>query len=89
MTTLYFEAGLEDNLRKVGFSKECRVDPQIVVGLLIIASHHDLWHVEQSFRMSESDLAARPIYHYLKDSIEAHPHHLRHRPRDRPRPASP
>ena len=38
----------------------------------IIASYHDLWHVEQSFRMSKSDLAARPIYHYLKDSIEAH-----------------
>jgi len=38
----------------------------------VIASYHDLWHVEQSFRMSKSDLAARPIYHRLKDSIEAH-----------------
>lgn len=38
----------------------------------IIDSYHDLWHVEQSFRMSKSDLAARPIYHHLKDSIEAH-----------------
>lgn len=38
----------------------------------IIASYHDLWRVEQSFRMSKSDLAARPIYHRLKDSIEAH-----------------
>ena len=38
----------------------------------IIASYHDLWHVEQSFRMSKTDLAARPIYHHLKDSIEAH-----------------
>jgi len=38
----------------------------------VIASYHDLWRVEQSFRMSKSDLAARPIYHYLKDSIEAH-----------------
>jgi hypothetical protein len=34
-TTLYFEAENEDDLRKVGFSKERRVDPQIVVGLLV------------------------------------------------------
>lgn len=38
----------------------------------VITSYHDLWHIEQSFRMSKSDLAARPIYHHLKDSIEAH-----------------
>ncbi len=35
VTTLYFEAEHEDELRKVGFSKERRVDPQIVVGLLV------------------------------------------------------
>ncbi len=35
MTTLYFEAEKEDDLRKVGYSKERRVDPQIVVGLLV------------------------------------------------------
>lgn len=35
VTTLYFEANDEDELRKVGMSKERRVDPQIVVGLLV------------------------------------------------------
>ena len=35
VTTLYFEAEHEDDLRKVGYSKECRVDPQVVVGLLV------------------------------------------------------
>jgi len=35
VTTLYFEAETEDDLRRVGFSKERRVDPQIVVGLLV------------------------------------------------------
>ena len=34
-TTLYFEAEHEDELRKVGYSKERRVDPQVVVGLLV------------------------------------------------------
>lgn len=33
VTTLYFEAEHEDDYRKVGYSKERRVDPQIVVGL--------------------------------------------------------
>ena len=32
---LYFEAENEDELRKVGYSKERRVDPQVVVGLLV------------------------------------------------------
>ncbi len=35
VTTLYFEAENEDGLRKVGYSKERRIDPQIVVGLLV------------------------------------------------------
>ena len=35
VTTLYFEAEKEDGLRKVGYSKERRVDPQVIVGLLV------------------------------------------------------
>ena len=35
VTTLYFEAEDEDELRKVGMSKERRVDPQILVGMLV------------------------------------------------------
>ena len=35
VTTLYFEIEAEDKLRKVGMSKERRVDPQIQVGLLV------------------------------------------------------
>ena len=35
VTTLYFEAEREDKLRKVGMSKERRVDPQILVNLLL------------------------------------------------------
>ena len=37
VTTLSFEAEYEDKLRKVGMSKERRVDPQITVGLLVDA----------------------------------------------------
>ena len=35
VTTLYFEVGEEDDLRRVGYSKERRVDPQVIVGLLV------------------------------------------------------
>lgn len=38
----------------------------------VIGSYHDLWHVEQSFRMSKTDLRARPMFHRSKDAIEAH-----------------
>lgn len=35
VTTLYFETDEEDETRKVGYSKERKVDPQILVGLLV------------------------------------------------------
>ena len=38
----------------------------------VIGAYHQLWQVEKSFRMSKSDLKARPVYHHLKDSIDAH-----------------
>lgn len=38
----------------------------------IVEKYHHLWEVEKSFRMSKSDLQARPIFHTTKDSIEAH-----------------
>ena len=38
----------------------------------VISNYHDLWHVEQSFRMSKTDLAARPIFARTRDAIEAH-----------------
>ena len=28
----------------------------------VISCYHDLWHVEQCFRMSKTDLAARPMF---------------------------
>ena len=38
----------------------------------VIASYHELWHVEASFRMSKTDLRARPMFHHTRDAIEAH-----------------
>ena len=38
----------------------------------IIRQYHNLWHVELAFRIAKSDLAMRPIYHFKKQTIEAH-----------------
>lgn len=38
----------------------------------VIGAYHQLWQIEKSLRMSKTDLKARPIYHHLKDSIQAH-----------------
>lgn len=38
----------------------------------VIASYHDLWRIEQSFRMSKTDLAARPMFVRTRDAIDAH-----------------
>jgi hypothetical protein len=38
----------------------------------VIDAYHRLFQIEASFRMSKHDLAARPIYHHKRESIEAH-----------------
>ena len=38
----------------------------------VIARYHNLWRVEQSFRMSKSDLETRPIFHHKEDAVRAH-----------------
>ena len=38
----------------------------------VIADYHALWQVEASFRMSKTDLRARPIFSHSREAIEAH-----------------
>jgi len=38
----------------------------------VIAQYRQLWQVEKTFRISKTDLRIRPIFHYLKNRIEAH-----------------
>jgi transposase len=38
----------------------------------VIEHYSSLWRVEQTFRMSKSDLETRPIFHHLEDSVKAH-----------------
>lgn len=48
------------------------IDVETMTGQAVISAYHDLWQVERSFRMTKSDLRARPVFHHQRDSIEAH-----------------
>ena len=59
-----FSAGFKGYVTNIG--------TDVMDGAQVVAAYHDLWRVEESFRMTKSDLQARPIFHHKKDSIEAH-----------------
>ena len=67
------EASIERARQSAGYKGYVtNIDPTIMDGHAVVASYHDLWKVEQSFRMAKSDLKARPVFHRTRDSIEAH-----------------
>jgi transposase len=46
--------------------------PDTMHGAAVTTAYHELYQVERSFRMAKSDLAARPMFHRVRESIEAH-----------------
>jgi len=38
----------------------------------VIGSYHNLYKIEKAFRMAKSDLSVRPVFHRLRESIDAH-----------------
>lgn len=48
------------------------IPPDILSNEQVISYYQELWHVEQAFRMSKTDLRTRPIFHYTHDAIKAH-----------------
>ena len=43
-----------------------------LTGQQVIDSYNNLWFIERAFRISKTDLKIRPIYHRLRERIEAH-----------------
>jgi hypothetical protein len=43
-----------------------------VTAQFVLGAYRRLFEIERSFRMSKHDLAARPIYHHKRESIDAH-----------------
>ncbi|MBL7502516.1 IS1634 family transposase [Frankia sp. CN7] len=67
------EASLTRARRLVGLKGYVTNLPvSVLAAAEVTANYHDLWHVEQSFRMSKTDLAARPMFVRTQDAIEAH-----------------
>ena len=67
------EASLARARRLVGLKGYVtNISAQVMPAAEVIASYHHLWHVEQSFRMSKTDLRARPMFHHTRQAIEAH-----------------
>lgn len=38
----------------------------------VISNYSNLWYIERAFRMSKTDLRVRPVYHRLRNRIDAH-----------------
>jgi Transposase DDE domain len=72
-TTELDQASLDRARRLVGLKGYVtNIPAKVMPAGEVIASYHDLWKVEQSFRMSKTDLRARPMFHHRRDAIEAH-----------------
>jgi transposase len=72
-TAMLDEASLARARRLVGLKGYVtNIEAAVMSAGEVIGSYHDLWHVEQSFRMSKTDLGALPMFHHKRESIEAH-----------------
>jgi len=48
------------------------LEESIVSNKTIIERYHELYKIEQAFRISKSDLQTRPIFHYKEEPIKLH-----------------
>lgn len=70
---IFDEALQQKTERLLGIKGYCTNVPEnILSNEQVIAHYHELWHVEQAFRMSKTDLKTRSIFHYAHDAIKAH-----------------
>lgn len=67
------EALIEKTVKLLGIrGYYTNVDEGTLSNQEVISYYHDLWHIEQSFRMAKSDLSFRPIFHRNEDAVKAH-----------------
>jgi len=48
------------------------IEESVTDNMTIIARYHDLYKIEQNFRVSKSDLKTRPIFHFKEEPIKLH-----------------
>ena len=48
------------------------LDEKVLDNQMVIARYHELYKIEQAFRISKNDLQTRPIYHFKEEPIKLH-----------------
>lgn len=48
------------------------IEESVADNATIISRYHDLYKIEQAFRISKNDLQTRPIFHYKEEPIQLH-----------------
>lgn len=48
------------------------IEESVADNATIINRYHDLYKIEQAFRVSKSDLETRPIFHFKEEPIKLH-----------------
>lgn len=48
------------------------IEESVIDNATIIGRYHDLYKIEQAFRISKSDLQTRPIFHFKEEPIQLH-----------------
>lgn len=48
------------------------LEEQILNNQMVIERYHELYKIEQAFRISKNDLQTRPIYHFKEEPIKLH-----------------
>lgn len=73
-TSVIFDEELKGKAEKLlGVKGYCtNVSESVLSSSQIVAYYHELWHVEQAFRMSKTDLKTRPIFHHTHEAVKAH-----------------
>src|SRR3989338_11585716 len=73
-TSFILDKELKEKTEKLlGIKGYCTNIPEnILSNDQIVNYYRDLWHVEQAFRMSKTDLRTRPVFHFTHDAIKAH-----------------
>lgn len=48
------------------------IEETVADNTTIISRYHDLYKIEQAFKVSKNDLQARPIFHFKEEPIQLH-----------------
>lgn len=64
---------IEKTTKLLGIKGYCTdIEETVANNETIISRYHDLYKIEQAFRVSKSDLQTRPIFHFKEEPIKLH-----------------